>query len=142
VGAIADPPAGEKRRSNVTDELTPEQMQAAQEAAAKNEALLLQVIQGATMAERTAAARALGILAPENVTPPQTRVVLRMVRTSDGKWWGGIEGKDGVVSQVVLDDAGAMQSVMASGAALVCNPLMTDEEHAAQAARLQELGRG
>jgi len=126
----------------VTDQPSPEQLKAAQEEAAKNEALLLQVIQAPTMAERTAAARALGILAPENVTPPQTRVVLRMVRTSDGKWWGGIEGKDGVLSQMVLDDAGAMQSVMASGAALVCNPLMTDEEHAAQVARLKELSGG
>jgi hypothetical protein len=123
----------------VTDEATPtpEQLQAAQETAAKNEALLLQVIQGATMGERITAARELGIMPPENVQPPQTRVVLRMVRTADGKWWGGIEGKDGVVSQMVLEDAGQMQAVMASGAALVVNPLMTDEEHAAVAASLQ-----
>jgi hypothetical protein len=38
---------------------------------------------------------------------------------------------------MVLEDAGQMQAVMASGAALVVNPLMTDEEHAAVAASLQ-----
>lgn len=131
--------AGKRRTANMTDEMTPQQQKAAQEQAAKNELLLLKVIQGETMAERTAAARELGILAPANVTPPQTRVVLRMVRTADGKWWGGIEGKDGVISQMVLEDVGQMLSVLGAGAALTCNPLMTDQEHADQKARLAAL---
>jgi hypothetical protein len=124
----------------MTDEMTPEQMEAAMAEAQKNEALLLKVIQGATMAERVDAARELKIMPPANVQPPQTRVVLRMVRTVDGKWWGGIEGADGVVSQVVLNDVEQMLSVLGAGAALACNPLMTDEEHATHRQKLEELG--
>lgn len=124
----------------MTDEMTPEQLQAAQAEAAKNEALLMQVIQGETMAERVAAARDLGIMPPPQVQPPQTRVVLRMVRTNDGKWWGGIEGKDGTISQVVLEDAAQMMTVLGAGAALAMNPLMTDGEHQTTMAKLAEGG--
>lgn len=119
----------------MTNEMTPEQEQAAKEQAARNETLLAQVVQAATMAERTAAARELAFMPPAASAgqdqPVQTRLVLRMVRTPDGKFWGAIEGANGVVSQIVLTAAGDMVMVMGSAASLVCCPLMTDEEHAA-----------
>jgi hypothetical protein len=110
---------------------TPEQIQAAQEQHARNEALLLQVIQGATLSERSQAARELGILAPANVQPPQTRVVLRMVRDAEGKFWGAIEGANGAITQVIQPDGNAIIEIMKAAAVLVTNPLMTDDEHAA-----------
>jgi len=110
---------------------TPEQIKAAQEQHARNEALLLQVIQGATLAERTKAARELGILAPENVQPPQTRIVMRMVRDAEGKFWGAIEGASGAITQVIQADGNAIIEILKASAVLVTAPLMTDEEHAA-----------
>ena len=118
----------------MSEQPTPEQIQQAQEESAKNEALMVQIMEGATMAERTAAARAVGVLAPATLSP-ETRVVLRMLRTADGKWWAGIEGADGTIAQVVLEDPAQMLAVLSRSAALVCYPLMTDEEHATQKAR-------
>jgi hypothetical protein len=126
----------------MTQEMTPEQIQQAQAQAARFDALLTQLITSPSMAQRTAAARELAILAPEKVQPPQTRVVLRVVRTPEGKWWGAIEGGNGVVSQMVTEDIVTMTNVLASGAALALNPLMTDAEHASERARLEALSGG
>jgi hypothetical protein len=108
---------------------TLEQIHKAQEQQARMEALLLRVVQGATLAERQAAAREAGILSPANVQLQQTRVVLRMVRTDDGKFWIAIEGAHGTLSQVILGAVEPTVSVLAGVAALVVSPLCSDAEH-------------
>lgn len=112
----------------MSDAKTPQQMDAQQ--AMRNNNLLLRVVNAITQDERVSAARELRLMPPAHVQPAQTRVVMRMVRTEDGKWWAGIEGAEGVISQVILDDLQQMLTVLEGCASLVCSPLMTDEEHA------------
>lgn len=110
--------------------------------AERNEGLLTQVITGPAQAGRMQAARDVGILSPVGQQPTEARVVIRLLRTDDGRWWGCFEGVNGVVSQAIHDTPMEMMATLGAASALVCNAMMTDDEHTATTAALQEATRG
>jgi len=98
---------------------------------------LLSILIGtADAAERLAAGRALGVVSPEGVTPVQSTVITRCVRTADGNLWAQLEGAQGPIAQYVLP-ALTMQSVLAAVAAITSYPHLTAEEHAAHTSAVQ-----
>lgn len=115
----------------MTDAMTPEQIHAAQLQAAQNEEHLMRVING-NLEECQDSAHKLGLLSPNNVSPQETRVVLRLLRTDDGRWWVAIEGAHGMISQAIMDDEEGIQGILTAAASVITKPLKTEEERAAE----------
>ena len=116
-------------------ELTQEQLQAK---AAHDNDLMTQVITAPTQAARMAAARELKMLSPVGQDPIESRVVISMMRTPDGRYWGCIQGGDGPVSQSIHATPREMMATLGAAAGLALNPLLNDEEHAALAKEIQQ----
>ncbi len=106
---------------------TPEE-EAIAKARANDEKLALLLTPGTPLETRVPIARELGIM-PKDQSLMETRIVVRMVRTEDGKWWGALEGANGILSQFVFVPLDKMRETLKMSVDVLCSPLMTDEEH-------------
>ena len=109
---------------------TPEQIAVAQAEQARIDAILTRVINGATQADRMAAARELQLMSPPSQQIVETGATLRLLRTDAGQWWACVQGQGEPLSQAIQGTPGEIEGFLASVARLLVAPHLTDAEFA------------
>lgn len=112
-------------------EPNPQQIAAAQAEQARIDAILTRVINGATQADRMAAARELQLMSPPDQALVETGVTLRLLRTDAGQWWACVQGQGEPLSQTIQGTTKEIEAFLASAARLLVAPHLTDAEFAA-----------
>lgn len=108
-----------------------QQIAAAQAEQFRIDGILTRVINGATQADRMAAARELQLMSPLNQQIVETGATLRLLRTDAGQWWACVQGQGEPLSQAIQGTADEIEEFLTSVARLLIAPHLTDAEFAA-----------